>query len=57
MVPTSWKEGISINKHFLDRTIGLFFVISPETGAGVYKALPPLLKSPLLLSQFPEKQV
>lgn len=55
MVPTSWKEGISINKHFLDRTIGLFFVISPETGAGVYKALPPLLKSPLLLSQFPEK--
>lgn len=34
MVPTSWKEGISINKHFLDRTIGIFFAVSPETGAG-----------------------
>lgn len=31
-MPTSWREGIFINKHFLDGTIGIFFAIDPETG-------------------------
>lgn len=33
-VPTSWKEGIFINKHFLDRTIGIFSAVNPEIGEG-----------------------
>lgn len=33
-VLSCWKEGIFINKNFLDRTIGIFSAINPATGGG-----------------------